>query len=321
MNTMISDLQELERVIDAKRGTESFYEIGKALEKIRDAKLYKEDHKNFNFYCRERWDMAHRTAYQFIAAAVVIDHLCDFDVLPINEAQARPLTRLLPDQQIDVWGIVLEQDQPITAKRITQIVAEYIGIDHQPKPKPKIDDSHIKYPQEGEFFEAIREARESVMAVQKSVFREIWEVAKRTSTKEEKLKLLSEKLAEFDWEGFTNSFEFDVNPDSGYLTFSKRCSQMTISLKLYCWPDEERHPNKIGPDDILGIPADSTVEVATQARDRLLSLYHPDEFAKYDDREFGKMAEIKRANILKAYDQYLKWNVRHQPAQLRTGGD
>jgi hypothetical protein len=251
MNTMISDLQELEKVIDAKRGTESFYEIGKALEKIRDAKLYKEDHKNFNFYCRERWDMAQRTAYQFISASSVIDHLCDFKLLPINEAQARPLTRLLPDQLVEVWQIVLDQDQPITAKLITQIVAEYIGIDDQPKPKPEPKETA----------EHIRDR------IDKAVI---------------SLKALTDAIHDLD--GADKKILFNQTDFSRKLLdlFYTLFDDMGIGV-------EETPEDHRDCWEVLGIDKEATAEQAKMARDKMAKMYHPDKFIDPEFKKLGEI--------------------------------
>ena len=67
-------LQELESVVE--QGLQTFYEVGVALDEIRENKLYRETHKTFEAYCREKWGIARRTAYQFIDAAQVMKNLC-----------------------------------------------------------------------------------------------------------------------------------------------------------------------------------------------------------------------------------------------------
>ena len=101
-------LDELETVIE--RGLQTFYEVGKALEEIREQKLYRETHKTFENYCRDRWGMARPTAYRFINAAQVMENLSPIgDILPRKENQVRPLTQLSPELQIKIWQQQLEQ--------------------------------------------------------------------------------------------------------------------------------------------------------------------------------------------------------------------
>jgi len=83
--------------------------MGAALAEIRDAKLYREGYATFEEYCRDRWGMAKRTAYQFIGAAEVIENVRHgAQTLPENERQVRPLTKLEPEQQPEVWAEVVE---------------------------------------------------------------------------------------------------------------------------------------------------------------------------------------------------------------------
>ncbi|MFB2936992.1 hypothetical protein ACE1B6_17220 [Aerosakkonemataceae cyanobacterium BLCC-F154] len=100
-------LDELETVIE--RGLQTFYEVGKALEEIREKKLHRETHKTFEAYCRDRWGMARPTAYRFINAAQVMENLSPIgDILPRKENQVRPLTQLYPELQIEIWQQAVE---------------------------------------------------------------------------------------------------------------------------------------------------------------------------------------------------------------------
>lgn len=103
-NTILS---ELESTIE--HGLKTFVEVGNALMKIRDGRLYREQHDTFEDYCRGRWGIERRRAYQLMEAAQVIDNLDvqNFTHQP-NESQARALSGLTPDQQREVWPLVLE---------------------------------------------------------------------------------------------------------------------------------------------------------------------------------------------------------------------
>jgi hypothetical protein len=100
-------LQELESIVE--NGLQTFYEVGKALDEIREQKLYRETHKTFDAYCREKWGIAKQTANRFIAAAQVIENLTPMGVkIPANERQVRPLTGLPPELPIEIWQEALE---------------------------------------------------------------------------------------------------------------------------------------------------------------------------------------------------------------------
>jgi len=100
-------LEELEFIVE--NGLQIFYEVGKALDEIREQKLYTETHKSFEGYCRERWATARRTADRFIGAARVIENLSAIALkIPTKENQARPLAGLSPEVQIEIWQEALE---------------------------------------------------------------------------------------------------------------------------------------------------------------------------------------------------------------------
>jgi len=100
-------LQELESIVE--HGLQTFYEVGKALNEILVQKLYRETHKTFEAYCLEKWNIARRTAYQFIEAALVMENLCAIaHILPRKENQVRPLTKLSPELQIKIWQEAVE---------------------------------------------------------------------------------------------------------------------------------------------------------------------------------------------------------------------
>ncbi|MBD2184425.1 hypothetical protein H6S82_10565 [Planktothrix sp. FACHB-1355] len=100
-------LEELEAVIE--QGLQTFYEVGKALDEIREKKLYRETHKTFDAYCRDKWGIARRTAYQFIDAAHVMENLCAIaHKIPTKENQVRPLKGLPSELQIQIWQEAVE---------------------------------------------------------------------------------------------------------------------------------------------------------------------------------------------------------------------
>lgn len=93
-----------------QKGLETFVEVGNALMEVRDKRLYRQNHETFEAYCRERWGMARRTAYQYIDAADVVENVRHgtHNEVPKNERQARPLTKLEPEQQAKAWSEAVE---------------------------------------------------------------------------------------------------------------------------------------------------------------------------------------------------------------------
>jgi hypothetical protein len=100
-------LQELESIVE--HGLQIFYEVGKALDEIREEKLYRETHKSFEAYCLDNWGIGRRTADRFISAARVVENLRPINLkFPTKENQVRPLTGLPRELQLEIWQEALE---------------------------------------------------------------------------------------------------------------------------------------------------------------------------------------------------------------------
>ncbi|MDF5728915.1 MAG: hypothetical protein PUP92_13035 [Rhizonema sp. PD38] len=115
----VRDLLHLERRVER-----SFYECGKALMELRNRRLYRSTHRTFEDYCHDRFGFTHRNVNYLIAGSMVVDNLkvgtngsqihdetetnCS-QILPANERQVRPLTKLEPDQQRQVWQLSVEE--------------------------------------------------------------------------------------------------------------------------------------------------------------------------------------------------------------------
>lgn len=134
-----SELAELERVISD--GLRTFVEVGRALAKIRDGKLYQgEGFKSFEAYCRERWEMSRPRAYELIGAAQVTEKLSGIPDIPApkNAEQAKPLTAIKdPEQQAAAWqeAVATAPEGKVTAKHVAAVVAKIKG---EEKPASKV---------------------------------------------------------------------------------------------------------------------------------------------------------------------------------------
>jgi len=112
--------------VTIERGLKTFVTVGSALSVIRDRKLYRETHGTFDDYCRERWGMSRFYAHRTIDAAKVADNLLPMGNIPTSERQARPLTKLEPEQQREVWREAVETapDGKITAAHVQRTVGK-----------------------------------------------------------------------------------------------------------------------------------------------------------------------------------------------------
>ena len=120
------------------RGLKSFLEVGLALKEIRDKRLYRADYDTFEEYCIRRWELSRPRAYALCAASEVVVDLSpigDIRMLPENEAQARPLTRLkAAAQRKRAWLLALKtarlQRRPVTASDVEEAVRRLDGNGH-----------------------------------------------------------------------------------------------------------------------------------------------------------------------------------------------
>jgi len=89
-----TDLVGLEKIVE--KGKSSFLEVGLALTRIHEAKLYKLTHSSWEKYCEQRWGWGRARGYQLMQAAKVSTMV---DTPPENERQARALVH--PVREID----------------------------------------------------------------------------------------------------------------------------------------------------------------------------------------------------------------------------
>jgi hypothetical protein len=132
-----------------RRGMGTFVDVGNALQAIRDAKLYRQEHDTFEAYCRERWGFAKSQAYRLIDAASVAARLSPIGEVPQTESQARPLTKLPAEQQPLAWqaatAAAAADSRPVTAKDVQKAVSAVIK---QSNPEPKEEPQEEPQPPE-----------------------------------------------------------------------------------------------------------------------------------------------------------------------------
>lgn len=130
----LSELEYLERLELEKVVKTSFVQAGRALKILRDKRLYRNTHQSFEDYCFEVFAMGRSHSYRLIDASIVVENLSGKmspigDILPTNESQVRPLTKLNDaSEQLSVWSEAVKSagDKVPTAKLVKSIVAEYI---------------------------------------------------------------------------------------------------------------------------------------------------------------------------------------------------
>src|SRR5262245_52310475 len=99
------ELVRCEETIEA--GLKTFYEVGKALLKIRDMRLYRAEYPTFEAYCQDRWGISRNRAYQNISAVQIVDQISPTSLSPTSDTQVRPLLVLPEGKRRIVWEEVI----------------------------------------------------------------------------------------------------------------------------------------------------------------------------------------------------------------------
>lgn len=128
-----ADLSACEAVIE--RGLQSFIEVGQALQRIRDGRLYRDGFASFEAYCKGRWSFAVNYAHKQIAAAGVACTIVHNKLPPPpSESVARELTRA--EDPVETWRKAVETapDGKVTAAHVRSVV------ESQLEPPPPTDE-------------------------------------------------------------------------------------------------------------------------------------------------------------------------------------
>lgn len=116
----------LEHEATIRNGLKTFVDVGNALARIRDSKLYRGEFGTFEDYCRAKWDISDRHARHLWSAAEVVGELAgrNFTVLPTAESQARPLTKLPREEWVPAWEEILGTAPAgkVTASHVEDVV-------------------------------------------------------------------------------------------------------------------------------------------------------------------------------------------------------
>ncbi|MGJ5627907.1 hypothetical protein [Nostoc sp. CALU 1950] len=114
----LTEEEQRDRLHLERKVERAFFEAGKALTELRDRRLYRSTHKTFEEYCRDRFGHSRQQSNYLIAAAGVYENLTTIgcqnvanenlttngsQILPTSERQVRPMTKLEPQEQQEVW--------------------------------------------------------------------------------------------------------------------------------------------------------------------------------------------------------------------------
>jgi hypothetical protein len=126
-----ADLTTCEAALDNLRV--AFWAAGKALQVIRDARLYRDSHGTFEAYVEDRWDMSRPQAYRLIEAWPLAECLSPIgDTL--NESQIRELLPLAgrhgQDAAVTVYRTIAETDGVHVTASLLHRVVGVLPADH-----------------------------------------------------------------------------------------------------------------------------------------------------------------------------------------------
>lgn len=117
---------------------QAFWVAGRALQILRDQRLYRPTHRTFESYCQDQFGHSRQKAYFLIAAAEIYALLSTNgrQILPANERQIRPLNGLEPAQQLEAWSLaVAEAGGKAPSGRLVARMVESIR-ERNPEPNP-----------------------------------------------------------------------------------------------------------------------------------------------------------------------------------------
>jgi len=150
-----------------KNNMKCFYEIGLALKEIRDKRLYREFGDTFEKFCRDHMNISRIYAYRQIVAAEVIKNLLPIgNILPLNESQTRPLTKLASNEQKLAWQYALDiansESRQVTSLDVIKAIDSVktkTNLDIKQNKLAKIDVISVEFKKSYEdFFEVINNA-------------------------------------------------------------------------------------------------------------------------------------------------------------------
>ena len=118
-------------------GWYTFVDVGLALARIRNGRLYRTEFETFEAYCQGKWQYGRRYVNYLVSAAEVFTHLGtnSSQIKPDNEMQVRPLIGLTPEQAQLAWEkAIARADSRQSIAETPAISAHYASVRFRPSP-------------------------------------------------------------------------------------------------------------------------------------------------------------------------------------------
>ena len=153
-NTELSDREKEEFEYLKKSAKRAFYVFGLALSRIRDFRLYREEYSTFEEFCQSEFGFSRQYVNYQINGAKIFENLkmttngCQnkikpeirtdgsqnrTKVLPTPERQVRPLAKLQPEKQAEVWQKACDRSNgKVPSAKLVQQIAKENASDKSP---------------------------------------------------------------------------------------------------------------------------------------------------------------------------------------------
>lgn len=129
-----SELRACEQVIE--RGLATFVDVGRALMRIRDSRLYRDGYTSFEEYCRDRWGMDRISAHRHIDAAKAVLSIDNTGApVPVNVGQVRELAPIRDNPE--AMATAMQTAQATAAAEGRAVTARDIRAAVRPEPAPE----------------------------------------------------------------------------------------------------------------------------------------------------------------------------------------
>ena len=142
-------LARCEAIIE--KGIQSFLEVAEALLEVRDKELFRATHDTFQEYCADKWGITSRHANRLVLAGEVMNNIAGDQLVsdvpaasPKNEAQARELAVLTPEEQVEAAREVAKTTTNPTAKDFKDAAKKVAGKSRKQEPEIQADEPEEK---------------------------------------------------------------------------------------------------------------------------------------------------------------------------------
>jgi DnaJ-domain-containing protein 1 len=302
----MEEISEQERIIQESLRQGSFYAVGKALRIILDHQLYINGFPTFAKYCGALWDMAKRTAYQFIAASEVVDNVRSCaQIIPLNEYQARPLARLAPEEQRLAWVFIVNHapNGKITSKFVNDSVSKLYPKKLRPSNKNKKQHFDIILKKIVIDIASLNNLLNGYLS-EKELLREITMILTKSRNLKHNI-----RISKFG-DGICLSIDANILGWKIALTISKNSDQKQNKKNKSHRNNnhyQPKQPEQNDPFKILGVDRNAGANEIKSAHRNLVKMYHPDIYndmkSKEDRKWIFEEAEERMKKVNWAFDQ------------------